>query len=151
MQKLLLLDLEETVIPVWSDWWAITGQCEKIKAFNETFQADKLGVFSWALWNETDQVEFNENKDVIEDAIDLPFDHDWTVEYFMQEILTKEQQGMGTKEFIQLFSKERALFALVLGGWMPNHHIVLFDDAVKACTFEVNGSKVEIINIDLVF
>lgn len=149
MKTLLLLDLEQTIIPVWEDFYPLPQNCDKIKQFNETFQADEVGLFSWAVWNQRDKDVWNRVKEDFEQTLEVTFDHCWSIEDYIE--LVKQHQGpvgMDKFDFFDFYDKEMCLFVLMNRGWFDGYHVVLFDDVVKPSVTEFTNSRLTIYNIE---
>jgi hypothetical protein len=147
MKKILLLDLEETVIPEFGNFYVPDhwGRC--IRKFIKEGKFSEVRIYSWAIYNDKDKAEFENVSLSIGLEIGTTFSHIHTI----QEIIRDITKYCGIKmadinDFFDFYNKERALFDLTLNGWLPNTHIVLLDDAVKEVTIESDKSKVEIIN-----
>lgn len=79
----LFLDLESTIVTDLVDGWH-TGQIinlEKILALIEKFNPDKIGIFSFAIWNEEELKKFNQHlREEIERVLDRKLDIVLTVD-----------------------------------------------------------------------
>lgn len=147
MKRLLLLDLESTIIPVWGNFFPLMGNCRKIKEFNDDFKATKTGTLSWALWDQSDVDIFRKEKSAVEEQIGFEIENLWTIQDYIA-LVKKEICGMDKQDFFDFFEKEHALFRIILNGWMKDTHIVLIDDAVTECKVTVGDTVLEIINIE---
>lgn len=148
MKKILLLDLEQTIISVWGNFHPIEHNCAKIREFNATFQADAVGLFSWAIWNQKDIDIWNGVKQDFELEMNLTFDHAWSIEEYIKLIKTFQgPAGMDNMDFFDFYDKEMCLFVLMINGWLDGYHVVLFDDVVKPCEVQFQNSKLTIHNI----
>lgn len=149
MKRLILLDLEATIIPVWDDFYPIPGNCAKIKEFNQDFKADEVGLFSWAVWNQRDKDVWNRVKEDFEIEMDLKFDHCWSIEDYIEMVRTnKGPVGMDKFDFFDFYDKEMCLFVLMNCGWLSGYDVVLFDDVVKPSVTTFENSKLTIFNIE---
>jgi hypothetical protein len=147
MKKILLLDLEETVIPEFGNFYVPDqwGRC--IREFIKEGKFSEVRIYSWAIYNNKDKAEFETVSLSIGLELGTPFSHIYTIEEIIRDV--RKYCGISLidiNDFFEFYTKERALFDLTLHGWLPNTHIVLLDDAVKEVVIESNKSKVEIVN-----
>lgn len=148
--KVLLLDLESTLIPVWTDFTPIPENIEKIKTYANKFQPDLVGLFSWAMWDQRDVEIWERNKHWCEDALGFNITQSNTILDFISAIkMHCGPSHMDNMDFFDFYNKETCLFNLMLNGWNEFNEVVLFDDAVKPCEvyFERTSSSLKIINI----
>jgi hypothetical protein len=61
-QRTLLLDLEETIIPAFGDWFVPSSYADDIKTVVKKFKPHKIELFSWAIYNHADVDIFNEHR-----------------------------------------------------------------------------------------
>lgn len=149
MRKILLLDLEETVIPEFGDFYVpdYWGHC--LRDFVKQNNFDEVRIFSWAIYNDSDKSIFVKFSHDIATEIGTSFSHTYTIE----EIIALIQKHCGISladknDFFDFYKKERVVFDLLLHGWSPNTHIILLDDAVTEMILETNGSKFEAVNFN---
>lgn len=149
MDKILLLDLEETLIPIWNDFWPITENCRKISKFVKEFQPDKVETYSFAIWNDGDIETFCNEMSPIENAIGVQFTRIMSMEHILKDMKRLSPTLRIAKEDLhQIFGKDGSLMFLAMRNWKPNSHIVLIDDAVTDLRMEVHDTILEIKNID---
>ena len=133
-QRTLLLDLEETIIPVFGDWFVPSPYADNIKTVVEKFKPHKIELFSWAIYNQADVDKFNEHRAYIESELDLTFNciHD------IASLITLYNRSTSVKiidtlDFFDFVTKERFLFDMaVKAKHYPNEHLLLLDDAVSS-------------------
>lgn len=148
MTRLLLIDLEETLIKVWNDFYPLEKNCAKIKKFNEVFQADEVRLCSWAVWNHKDVDVWDRVKEDFEIELGLKFDDGIQISEYIELVkqYTKLTQ-MDTGDFFDFYEKENFLFTLMTRGWMEGYHVVLFDDVVPSADIKLKNSRLTLINI----
>lgn len=147
MKKVLLLDLEETVIPEFGNFYVPDqwGRC--LRDFIKQHRFHEVRIFSWAIYHEADRTEFETVSLDISLEVGMPFSHIYTIE----EIISLVQKHCGISladrnDFFDFYTKERAVFDLLLHGWSRDTHFILLDDAVTEVKVEANGSKFEAVN-----
>lgn len=146
MKNVLLLDLEETLIPIWDNWTPIN--VEKIKSVIRDENIDTLATFSWAIWNDDDIRTFKENKAHLEEAIGKEFDMTFSIQHFKSQLTTRTGVSFfDDRDFFDHYRKEDVLFRLALFNWMPGCNLVLLDDVVKEANIQTGGRDIKIINI----
>ena len=142
MEKLLVLDLEDTVCePVIAGWHStslLPREIDRIKRFIEAWQPDSVSLFSFAVHDEADRLQFLQYmQPPLETALGIRFAEVPTVLGSIREACAKEHRMAPSKltfsdmvEFwgkaisFELFCQNRARKAKV-----PTH-FVLIDDAV---------------------
>lgn len=142
MEKLLFLDLEDTVCePVLTGWRStslLPREIDSIKRFIEAWQPDSVSLFSFAVHDETDRLQFLQHMQPhLENALGIRFAEVPTVLGSIREACAKEHRMAPSKltfsdmvEFwgkaisFELFCQNRARKAKA-----PTH-FVLIDDAV---------------------
>lgn len=127
------LDLEETIIDNWDSGLLINPGRIK-KWLKSTYNVDEINIWSFAIWNEADKLEFVSTgmKAAIEKAlecriIDFPSVED------MQQLIEKYEGIIydSRGEFMQLNQKRWSFMKYCL-GYEPNTRCVLLDDAVPS-------------------
>lgn len=151
MKRVLLLDLEETIIPAWGNFFPIIHKCMAIESFVKEFKPDEVITFSWAIWNDKDIVELEPELPFLEKHIGCKFNKIITIEGYID--LVKQYArlpGMDFQDFFDFYEKEKCLFDLCMNGWKPDSHIVLIDDVVVECKIEIpkHNTLIEIKNIE---
>ena len=72
MKRILFLDLENTLIDSWGNWY-LCSNWERIKQRIKELNPDEVHVFSYAIWNETDKQYFDVSKVRLEKDYDIKF------------------------------------------------------------------------------
>lgn len=150
MKKILFLDLEETIIPSFGEFFIPDHWGACIRSFIKNTSPDEVHIFSWAIYNQTDVDTFNDEAEYLEEELGTKFSKIYTIE----EMISLVAKYCGIRvldqdDFFDYYSKERILFDLVTHGWLPNSHIILLDDAVKEFKLEIKCTKVETVNFKL--
>jgi uncharacterized ubiquitin-like protein YukD len=148
MKKILLLDLEETVIPEFGNFYIPDLWSACLSKFIREGRFDEVRIYSWAIYNNKDKALFESVSLPLSIELGTPFSYVYTVEEVIADV--KQYCNIHLRDindFFDFYNKERVLYDLSLNGWLPeNTHITLLDDAVKEVTIEIERSKIEIIN-----
>lgn len=148
--RIVLLDLEGTVMDTWFKPDAIPEHLERIAAFLRP--DDKLGLMSWAVWDDADRQKFQERFQLgIEEAIKHSFQQDliFTMMDFSDIILKRRMKWVSKEDMFDLFGKEECLLQLLrLGHFPDNSEVILIDDVVDHdMTFTKGNRSVRFINV----
>lgn len=155
-QWTIFLDLEETLIESWSDRTLLLGKVNAIQRFIKTsiprLDMPKFGLMSWAVWNDTDKTEFQQEiQPWLEEQMRITFDQElilsmdeWTTLVRRNTVLKLARQDLFD------FGKESLLFWLRNATKdFPDGEIALIDDAVEHNNvIQTNSRKITIINVD---
>lgn len=150
---IVFLDLEETVIDDINSATILVERCEQIRKVLDHIQPDKLGILSWAIWNESERKAFLSSctKDRIEIHLQRQFDHDliWSMETVRDNIFKISGKQFFVEDFFDLFGKEECLNFLFRKHFFKAD-VVLIDDTVshKHVT-EFNGLRLVYLNAKL--
>lgn len=153
--KVLLLDLEETVIDVWSDHgFCSFNNTEPVRQFIKNGGFSKVGVLSFAIWNDTDLETFDRHlRSELEELFEIRFT---TSLIFSVDNLRKEFRKNGlsfedTSEFLQVCKKDFTFFKILQSDRFRNCDVTLLDDMVPDAilTFPDRvGRMVNVINLE---
>ena len=149
--RILLLDLEETIIPVWGNFFPIVDKCMKIEKFVKDFDPVYVHTFSWAIWNEFEKKVLISELPFLEKHIGCKFSHIYSIKDYIEMIRNcTNLVGMDEQDFFDFFEKEHCLFRLALAGHYKDSHVVLIDDVVTECVIDIpqHNTLVEVKNID---
>ncbi len=137
MSTKVFLDLEQTVIDSWDN--PLLMNVEKIRDTLDLLSVTEVGIFSFAIWNDEDKVDFEKRgiKLAIENALNVKITQILTIPQIAKEIFWKTGMQLELTEFITLWGKQRAFI-----DWaMVTHQktdkdttIVLIDDVVQNLT-----------------
>jgi hypothetical protein len=150
--RIVLLDLEATVIDDWSSRNAMPENLEKIRSFLQP--EDKLGLMSWAIWDAEDKSTFQGDLQLLlEDAVEHAFTQEFifSMSDFSDIILKHCRKWVSKDDMFDLFGKEECLLKLVRLGWFPeNCEVILIDDVVDHnLTFTKGSRSVRFINVEV--
>lgn len=151
---IFLLDLEETVIDNWEDCNIILPNIEKIKSLGINKRCkEKVGIFSWAMWNERDLDRFNDKlREPLEDVLDIKFDSDlvFTMERISEIVLILRKKKMSIEDMFDIFGKEECLLTMFRFGLFGDRTTFLIDDKVDhLLKFEkADKTALHFLNID---
>lgn len=161
----LFLDLEDTVItPVLNGWGNVDViNVEKIKSVIQSFNPDKIHLFSFAIWNAAQLNLFRKRGacEMVERALDIKFSTTWTVnDDILPACLKLKNINTNTVDFSEMcaFWGKHEAFRLNMrhhfGNVYKNSHIrtevMLLDDSVWGEKWEWPDLQItgRIINID---
>lgn len=139
-------DLEETLITEFDNPVIINR--EKVK---NLWVPPKVGIFSFAIWNETDRIQFtNFMKPMLEDVFEFVITEVPTMDEITKLIKTKWIAIQDRDDVFDFFDKERA-FIEYCRLMYPNDNCILIDDRVDNITLRnglVTGTEIKTININ---
>lgn len=137
-QRILFLDLEQTVIDVWHEANIIHEQVPFIKEVIQKFKPKDIGIFSFAIDNENDKEEFKQRmkldiEKVIEREINMK--HVISVQEMIKFVKkVNHTHGMDFEDFFTWFNKEKALIDC-LKAMDFQGQACLIDDTVDTSIF----------------
>lgn len=159
MNKILFLDLEDTIItPVTTGWHNIDLiNLEKIKSFILENKITTLNIFSFAIWNESEKEKFSDKcLPWIESELGHKVSFIPTVDsHIINACCLQKGLNRSTVDFSDLgafWSKDIA-FMLCIKEWFKDktdNHCFLLDDVVENVDmfFSKNNLKISILNVD---
>lgn len=130
--RLILLDLEQTLIPEWGDW-TLTPQIDKIVAHCQPKKGEsvELGLMSWAVYHNKDVEIFKEKLyPALKDVFGQHFLSFMSMDQWANCIWENAGIWLQREELFDIYKKEDVLFRLARNGWKAGHDIELIDDAV---------------------
>lgn len=171
--RVVLLDLEDTLIDDWLGRNTLQYNIERIKQSGVLMPDQsmgvhdvKVGLMSWAVSNIADAADFNANlREPLEGALDIKFDQalPTSMQDYADRIFEARRMRVSTEDMYDIFRKEEVLLTLARrSNCFQGKEIVLIDDAVDHnLTFTVYarhnhgkvdqtpvGTVVRFINID---
>lgn len=136
--NLVFLDLEETVIASWDDQTLLPGRIAHIKEFLDGATAHdgvEIGLASWAVWNDRDKSQFNNNlREDLENALGHKFDDRfvWSMDDWAKELFVHTGKLMERSELFDIFGKEEVLIKMArCHPLFSDKNVLLFDDRVE--------------------
>lgn len=170
----VFLDLEETVINNWEDQQFLLSNIDKIeeklngrtlrfpplKAGGETIESPaapiinlRLGLMSWAVWDEKDKQSFNKNiRPHLETMLRRRFDDSvvWSMDDWADQLLKYRHKKVDRADLFDLLNKPEVLFMLMnKHPEFKNSFVFLIDDAFEhqmharsfdwKCSVEINN------------
>lgn len=151
---IVFLDLEETLIDNWENGWLLPAKIAIIKEMLSEF-SPKIGLMSWAVWDDADKVKFNIRlRPELEEALEASFDDDflWSMDDWAKQLLALHGKRISREDLFDCFGKHEVLFMVSrCHPLFKGEHVVLFDDAVEHCLnwhSHMNDCRVLIQNID---
>jgi len=127
----VFLDLEETIIESWSN--PLLMNVGKIGNFLHTAGVEEVGIFSFAIWNEQDRIDFVKRgiKQAIEISLGVTIKEILTVPNIANEVFWKTGLRMDINEFITIWGKQRAFIDWALITQRNEKRVILIDDVVR--------------------
>lgn len=147
--RILLLDLEETMIPVWGTFIVPPAYADVIQRVAVNFQPQRTEIFSWAIYNQADLDVFSREQDSLECEVGLRFDHVHDIDSLIKQYnATTRIQVSDHCDFFDFISKERFLFDMANKGAFKDQHLLLLDDAVSSFIFKKadTNTVIEVVN-----
>lgn len=138
METIVFLDLEETVIDTWHEGNFLEVGLSRTRKFLNRLKKDgfdvKIGLMSWAVWNEEDKLKFNKVfREVLEAELDHKFDDKmvWSMDDWAGQIFKACGKKISRQDIFDLFGKEEILFRLCRDHHWANTRLFLVDDRVS--------------------
>ena len=157
MNTILLLDLENTIIEDWSEAPNLLGDSyPELKEWvgSHVVQNARVGLLSWAIWNDDDLIKFNKRfRPVIEDGHGFKFDD--SLIFNRDKLLTKFQGWkrmpfLDGDDFMSFFNKRIVCEELWLHEFSePETKIVFLDDTVPDMVLKhstIKNNSLELVN-----
>lgn len=146
----VFLDLEDTVIDDINSATILDQRCSEIRRVLEHIRPDRIGVMSWAIWNDAEKEAFMRSctKSRIEDHIGHEFDPDlvWSMADFRKHVLATSGKNFSQDDLFDLFGKEECLNLLFRKNFFTED-VVLIDDTVShQLVTEFNGLRLVFLN-----
>ena len=153
--RIVLLDLEQTVIDDWEHMNLLLENIEKIRCAIQNTRC-RLGVMSWAVWNEADKVTFKQRlRGSLEELLKMDFSEEliFSVHDFSDILLKRKHKWLRRDDMFDLglaVGKEECLLQLLrLEHFGKAAKVFLIDDAVDHnLQFTRGNSKVRFINVN---
>lgn len=148
-KRILLLDLEETMIPVWGEFFVPPAYADVIQRVAVNFQPQRTEIFSWAIYHQADLDVFSRVQDGLECQVGLRFDHVHDIDSLIKQYnVTTRVQVPDQRDFFDFVSKERFLFDMANKGAFKNQHLLLLDDAVSSFVLKKadTNTVIEVVN-----
>lgn len=132
MKKILFLDLEGTVIDAWETGNIIAiPEFQKVKEYIKDFEPDEIHIFSYAIWNEKDEDDFeNIHKVFIEENFDIEINKWYSIKHFIS-VSEKIYKCMMDAGDFHSFNKKQVFFPLFCNEEFKNCRCMLLDDTVE--------------------
>jgi hypothetical protein len=141
------LDLEETLIKSWHDHMLI-NDFFKVKKYVESLQANKVNIFSYAIWTNEDKYEFeNDLKPWLEDHLGFFIEKNPSVADMVNA--TKQFQGiiyLDHIDFINLVPKWLGFYYYISNLQSNNTTYYLIDDCVPNMVINSNNT-IQFVNV----
>jgi hypothetical protein len=141
MKRILLLDLEETLIETFTgvesveDVVFLDDNIDAIRKFIEAATPDAVGIMSWAIYDKADALRFNSHlKKELEKRLDLEFDSrlPLTMDEYASQIFQHAGVRLSKADLFDILRKEQMLFFLALRCPIFDEcEVTLIDDAVQ--------------------
>jgi len=154
-KPLILLDLEQTVIPSWNDRWVDPHAITKILATvaHQRITDFSLGLMSWAVWHEADLEVFREDlQKPLEDALGAPFELVWGMPQWAEEVFLTTRRKVSIHDLFDMMGKHEVLMACRSSPKLQRT-VLFFDDTAHhglRLTDPNTGLDFQFINIDKV-
>jgi FMN phosphatase YigB (HAD superfamily) len=135
--KIVLFDLEETLIESWEDPTLLCGQFPKILSWVKEQGDFRAGLFSWAVWDANELKKFNKGlRQQIEEVHGFRFDDElmFTRNFFLNKFREWFMMPwMDCDDFTAFFKKRQAIEEVWLRMFdQPNTELVFIDDTIPS-------------------
>lgn len=138
---ILFLDLEETVITNWSDAVLMNDNIKRIKDEMNCYKTRnvniRLGLMSWAVWDDKDKECFNSFRSVLETELEHSFEDEliWSMNDWAEAMLVARGVHLTRQdmfEWMEVFGKVEVLFVLTRShNTFTGQTVMLIDDIVE--------------------
>lgn len=146
----VFLDLEETVIDDWNSANILVERCEQIRKILDHIQPDKVGVLSWAIWNDRDKDHFINTcvKSRIEDHIGREIDPElvWTMTDMRAQVLKTTGRSFSQDDLLDIFGKEECLNVLFRKHFFKTDVVLIDDTVAHQLVTEFQGLRLVYLN-----
>ena len=151
MKQSVWLDLEDTVIDVWSSGRLLHDKVAKIKNFLNQVKPQQINIWSFAIWYEKQQVEFVQSgmKESLELELGSMIDQFPNMEQMRAYAYDFEHiRYDSTLEFMQLNGKAWSFIKFALQ--FNDTEFWLIDDAIPTMTIDNHQTNtiIHLLNID---
>jgi len=150
--KIILFDLEETLIEDWNVPTLLCEQFPKIKEWIAKEGEFQSGIFSWAIWDQKDLTSFNkELRGRIEESHNIHFNDNLI--FLRDDILKSFREWfhmpfMDSDDFMAFFKKRQAIEELWLRHFnQPDTELVFLDDTVPNMVCVISDVKNNILRL----
>lgn len=133
-KRVVFLDLEATLIPVWGTWTLESDILPRIirQCTQGPDEVLTLGLMSWAVWDRKDADTFMHHlHPLLEETLGRPFTHVFTMDMWASIMMQTCNLALSRDDMFDVMRKEDILFRLARSGWMFQHDIELIDDSVS--------------------
>ena len=138
MKRILFLDLENTLIDAWENR-SICSNWRIIKNWIHSTKWDMIHVFSYAIWNNTDQLTFNnELRPWLEETFDIKFNPVILTVDMMRIICAHHLKIVMNKDDFFSFMKKEIAFRIICEDKFKGYECILLDDMVKDSILTLN-------------
>lgn len=132
--RIVLLDLEETLIDTWSTRNFLHYNAERIRQAGILTLAARVGFMSWAVCDAADsRIVIDELLIPIEETLGVKIDRmlPMSMQEYGADVLSFRNLRLSLEDMYDVFKKEEVLLALIRKNpAFIDHEIVLIDDAV---------------------
>ena len=130
---IVFLDLEETVIDEWGQWNYLPRNIIAIARFLKNHPDCRLGLMSWAVWNDADKNKFSDMLlGDLTQMLDKQFDPSlvWSMDEWADELFKDTGLRVVRQDLYDCFGKPEVLFRLARKHPLfAGQEVVLIDDA----------------------
>jgi hypothetical protein len=150
MFKLLLLDLEETLVDDWDAFNPV--RVPQVSKFIQSQEWDAIGLFSFAVWDANDMVKFEfRHRKFLEEVFGFKFTNEflWSVEDLKSLLRFVTTVDNTEDDFVWQWSKEWALMCLSKLKQLHDTEVTLLDDTVRNMTVELPDTNSRLIFVNV--
>lgn len=143
------LDLEETVFESWDCWWN-SMNTRKLVTFLRANNVERVGIFSFAVYNETDKTTFNSlMKNSIQQELGVEIISVLSIEDIISIYWKKRGVRIDQHDVLHLIGKQQAFIDVMTLTAEPDSDSVLIDDVVDdvVVTNQTKSIKIRTLNV----
>ncbi len=142
--KYLFLDLENTVIDSWDNLIILNNP--EVHKNIKSISPDKVGIFSFAIWNEADKDKFFLSlMNSLNQLYNIQIDPNLV--YSLEEVKQAVAGNikLSNNDFIKCFGKDLAFIKFSRDKFI-GHDLYLIDDLVEFTNIETDSIKITLLN-----
>lgn len=133
---LVFLDLEETLVDDWNSQLLLTANVRVVRSFLSTLPpSTKVGLMSWAVWDERDKALFNKDlRPFLEAELNVQFSDEfvWSMDDWAQEVFNSTGMKLSREDLFDVFGKHEVLFKLSRhSSKFEGERVFLVDDVAE--------------------
>jgi hypothetical protein len=152
---IVFLDLEETVINNWEESLLMLENIKKIKHLLDSNESVRVGLMSWAVWDDRDKTLFNAGvRHFLEENLGHRFDDEllWSMKDWAEHLFKFCGKHVSIQDLFDILGKHEVLFMLSrCHPTFRNETVMLIDDIAEhdlEWRSSKNNTEVRMVNVN---